>query len=498
MNPLEAFEEYCTAWVNHDHNTLAELFTDDGVFEASTLDSPIVGKENLHKQLRIISNSHTDIRTETRIAIETQSGAYFEGTYMAKVVGTGGRIDGASTRADFRFVASIEMKDGKILRLQEIYDSRPFYADERPRMFPMNRLSPYWQGTTDAKCTEYSVYNNMFFPMIYSHAPYEDYAALLEGVTLWDVGLERQTQLKGKDALRFLDYLSCRDMSNMAVGDCRYTLVCDEEGIVLCDPVVLMPEQETIWISHGNTDITLWARGIAMNSNWDVEVSEPDIAPLQVQGPKSIHVMNELCTEPMDELKNYKCKVTSVAGQKAVVSRTGWSGGFGYEIYPYGSECAMELWSEILNAGKPYGIKVTGPIVHRAVERGVTDTGYYTNSTMNALEEVSAHLVELDKASDFIGKAALKRIQKDGVRRHSVGLFIEGEVPRLEWNWKLTGQNHAIGEIRWAVHSFELNRSIGIAIVDVGIQIGDIVEVEHDLGIVKAEVTTIPFVGPGT
>jgi len=498
MNPIEAFEEYCTAWANHDHIALAELFTEDGVFEASTLDAPIVGQENLRKQLRIISNSHSDIKTETRIAIETKTGAYFEGTYMAKIIGTGGRVDGAPTRADFRYVASIEMKDGKIQRLHEIYDSRPFYADERPRMFPMNRLSPYWQGTVDANCTEYSVYNNMYFPMVYSRAPYEDYAALLEGVTLWDVGLERQTQLKGKDALGFLDYLSCRDMSNMKVGDCRYTLLCDEEGIVLCDPVVLMPEEDTVWLSHGNIDVTLWARGIAMSSNWDVQVSEPDVAPLQVQGPKSIHVMNEICAEPIDELKNYKCKITEVAGQKAVVSRTGWSGGFGYEIYPYSSEGAMALWNDVLDAGKPYGIKVTGPIVHRAVERGVTDTGYYTNSGMNALEEVTASLVELDVTSDFIGKSALKQIQKDGVRRHSVGLFIEGEVPRLEWNWKVTGQNKAIGEVRWAVHSFELNRSIGIAIVDVAIKLGDIVAIEHDRGVVKAEVTTIPFVGRGT
>ncbi|MFT7531782.1 MAG: glycine cleavage system aminomethyltransferase T/ketosteroid isomerase-like protein [Gammaproteobacteria bacterium] len=498
MKAIEAFEEYCAAWANHDHIALADLFTDDGVFQASTLDAPIVGKENLRKQLRIISNSHTDIKTETRIAIETGAGAYFEGTYMAKITGTGDRIDGSATRADFRYVASIEMRDGKIQRLHEIYDSRPFYSDERQRMFPMNRLSPYWQGTSDAKCTEYSVYNNMYFPMIYSRAPYEDYAALIEGVTLWDVGLERQTQVKGKDALRFLDYLSCRDMSSMVVGDCRYTLLCDEKGIVLCDPVVLMPEVDTIWLSHGNTDVTLWARGIAMDSKWDVEVSEPDIAPLQVQGPESIHVMNSLCAESIDELKNYKCKITEVAGQKAVVSRTGWSGGFGYEIYPYGSGRAMELWNEVLNAGQPYGIKVTGPIVHRAVERGVTDTGYYTNSDMNALEEVSSHLVDVDKATDFIGKAALERIQKDGVRRHSVGLFIEGEVPRIEWNWKLNGQNNTVGEVRWAVHSFELNRSIGIAIVDVEIKIGDIVEIEYPLGTAKAEVTTIPFVGRGT
>ncbi len=494
MNALTAFEAYCEAWVRHDYKALAELFTDDGVFEASGLDSPITGKEKLQQQLRIISKSHSDIETETRIAIETPKGAYIEGTYKAKIAGAGGKIDGSPIRADFRYVASIEMCDGKISRLVEIYDARPLYAEERQRMWTMNRLSPYWQGTVDAKCMEWSVYNNMFFPMIYSRAPYEDYAALLEGVTLWDVGLERQTQLKGPDAVRFLDYLCCRDMSKMQPGDCRYALMCDDHGIILGDPVVVMPEKDVIWISHGNTDMTLWARGIAMNSHWKVEVSEPDVAPLQVQGPKSIVVMNALCKQPLDDLKNYKCVTTEVAGQKVVVSRTGWSGGAGYEIFPYGSDRAMELWNAILEKGKPYGLKVTGPIVHRAIERGVTDTGYYSNSGMNALEDTGGALVDLDGDTDFIGKAALTEIKRLGVKRHSVGLFIEGEVPRLEWFWGLTGEDGTDGAVRWAIHSFEFDRSIGIAVVDKSIKTGDIVDVTHPWGTVKAEVTKLPFV----
>jgi aminomethyltransferase len=494
LNAIEAFEAYCDAWVNHDHDALAELFTEDGIFEAPTLDAPIRGREDLRRQLRIISNSHSEIETETRIAIETETGACFEGTYKAKVVGAGGRIDGAPIRADFRYVAFVEMQHGKIRRLKEIFDTRPFYADERQRMFSMNRRSPYWQGTVDAKCTEWSVYNNMFFPMIYSRAPYEDYAALLEGVTLWDVGLERQTQLAGPDAVGFLDYLSCRDMSAMQPGDCRYTMLCDEQGIVLCDPVVLIPEDNIVWLSHGNTDITLWARGIAMNSDWDIEVSEPDVAPLQVQGPDAIHVMNALCDTPIDDLKNYKCMTTEVASQKAVVSRTGWSGGFGFEIFPYGSEHAMDLWNAILAAGKPYGIKVTGPVIHRSVERAVTDTGYYTNSGMNALEEVTAHLVDLDGEENFIGKAALEKIRQEGVSRHSVGLFIEGEMPRLEWYWDLKADNSTTGVVRWAIHSFALDRSIGIALVDISVKAGDIVKVTHPWGTVDAEVTSLPFV----
>ena len=493
MNAIQAFEDYCAAWTRHDGSAMAALFTEDGVFEASTLDQPIRGSTALRRELRIVASGQKNIRTETRLAIETPAGAVIEGTYHGELIGTGGKVDGSAVRADFKFVAVVEMRDGKMSRLREIFDTRALYPEERQRMWAMNRLTPYWQGTVDANCMEWSVYNNMFFPMIYSRSPYEDYAALLEGVTLWDVALERQTQLTGPDAVAFLDYLCCRDMSTMKPGDCRYAIVCDETGQVLADPVVLHPWEDTVWLSHGNTDITLWARGIALNSDWDVEVSEPDVAPLQLQGPLALAVLEQLCPARLSDMKNYKCLETEVAGQPAIVSRTGWSGGFGFEIYPLSSDRAMDLWNALLEAGERHGLKVTGPIVHRAVERGVTDSGYYTNSNMNALEEVACNLVHLDTHADFIGKKALKKIRDEGVKRHSVGLFIEGEVPRIEWCWPLRHASGTGGEVRWATHSFALDRSIGIAIVDIAIAVGDVVEVTHPWGTVSAEVTAIPF-----
>ena len=230
MTPTVAFNAYCEAFRKGDHLTMADLFTDDGIFEASSLDAPIRGKSQLCSELRIISNSSKNIHTEIRVAIENGDRGHFEGSYAAEIIGSGGKLDGSPHRIDFKFVAIVEMQDGKISRLSEIFDTRPLHPEERQRVWTLNRKSPYWNGTVAAKCKEWSVYNNMYFPMIYSRTPYEDYSALLEGVTLWDVGLERQTQLQGTDAFAFLDYLCCRDMSDMLVGDCRYSLVCDDHG----------------------------------------------------------------------------------------------------------------------------------------------------------------------------------------------------------------------------------------------------------------------------
>lgn len=494
MTPTSAFDAFCRAFKKGDHVAMAELFAEDGIFEASSLDKPARGRDAVQKQLRILSHAQKNINIEIRVAIDHGDTGYIECAYEAAVVGAGGKIDGSPIRADFRFVAVVQMAGDLISRLTEHFDTRPHHPEERQRMWMFNRRTPYWDATVKAGCMEWTVYNNMHFPTLYGRMPYEDYAALLEDVTLWDVALERQTQLKGPDALAFLDYLSCRDMSSMQVGDCMYALICHDDGKLLADPVCFRPWEDTIWLSHGNCDLTLWPRGIAMNSDWNVDVTEPDVAPMQIQGPRALDVLDPICDASLSELKNYKCVATKVAGQDAVVSRTGWSGGFGFEVLPLSSERGLELWDAILEAGEPHGIKVTGPIWHRAVERGVTDFNYYMGSDINPLEDVAAKFVHLDKNVDFVGKKALTKIKAEGVKRHSVGLFIESEVPRLEWFWDLKDAKGNTGIVRWVAHSFELDRSIAIAIVDNNITTGDTVEIETPYGLMKGEVTTIPFV----
>jgi aminomethyltransferase len=321
----------------------------------------------------------------------------------------------------------------------------------------------------------------------------EEYVALTERVTLWDVGCERQTELRGPDALRLADRLVTRDLRTLPVGGCRYGYVCDPDGKIMCDPVILRPWQDVVWFSHGIVDLTLWARAIALEGGYDVEVSEPDVAPLQIQGPRSADMLRALVEAPIDHMKFYRCVVTRVAGIDAVISRTGWSGGLGFEIFPLSSGRAMELWNTLIEAGRPHGLLVTGPVVHRAVERNVTDTAYATNSDMNPFEAGGERLVDFDKP-DFIGRAALLRVKAEGVRRKSVGLFVEGDLPRLEWQWPLTDARGNPGLVRWATHSFALDRSIAIALVDAAVELGEQVRVDHPGGRVDATVTALPFV----
>jgi glycine cleavage system aminomethyltransferase T/ketosteroid isomerase-like protein len=484
---------YCDAFRRGAGDEIADLFAEDAVLDLPLLDGRVVGKKAIVAEIKTAIRGLKNIRVILENTIETDRVAFAEGIFCADHIGIHPMVDGTPVRLDFRFVATVTTDSGKITRWTEYFDTKPLKPRERTHLYPISRRSVYWEGTVRAGVSEFMVYNHTYVPLVYHHSPAEEYAALIERVTLWDVGGERQTQIQGPDAIRFAQLLTTRDLSTLKVGDCKYTLVCDPQGKILCDPVLLYPWEGVIWLSHGDVDLTLWATGVALNSGLQVEVSEPDVEPVQVQGIRSLDMLRGLVEAPLDRLGFYKCVVTKVAGVDAVVSRTGWSGGLGFEILPLSSEHAMALWNALIEAGRPYGLMVTGPNVFRAVEKGVTDTAYYSNSGMNPYEAGHARLVDLGKG-EFVGREALRKVAAEGAKRKTIGLFIDGELPNLEWYWPLTDKNGNPGEVRWAVHSFELDRNIGIAIGDASLELGDLVQISHQAGTAMATVTKVPFV----
>lgn len=493
LSPRRLLEAYCDAFARRAAAEVEPLFAEDAVFDLPLQDGRLVGRPTIMRELRTALRGLRNISVELEHVIEDERSVFAEGIFRSEHVGLPPHVDGRPYRVDFKFVAVVEAVDGRIARWTEYFDTKPLKPLERTRIYPIARRSPYWEGAIAAGVAEFMTYNHMYFPLVYHHSPAEEYAALTERVTLWDVGCERQTELRGPDARRFAQYLTTRDIAELPVGGCKYTLACDPEGQIICDPVLLQPWPDVIWLSHGDADLTLWARALALGGGFAVEVSEPDVPPLQVQGPMSRDLLRPLVEAPIDALGFYKCVPTRVAGIEAVVSRTGWSGGLGYEIFPIGSARAMELWRALVEAGRAFDLMVTGPVVDRAVEKGVTDTAYHNNSGMNPYEAGHGRLVDLEKG-DFVGRAALRRVAAEGPRRKTVGLLIEGELPRLEWYWPLEDARGRPGLVRWAVHSFALGRSIGIALVDAAVELGEHVRVHHPLGSPDAVVTGLPFV----
>jgi len=492
MTPSDALRSYCDAFAAGDIARIGSLFADDATCELPLLERPLKGRDEIVREVGTAVRGLRNMSVELGPVLESDDEVFAEGIFRSEMVGTGTHADLSPVRADFRFAMIVAMKDGRIARLAEYLDAKKVKPWERQRLYPIARTSPYFDGTVAAHVTEFMTYNGMYFPIIYSRPPAEEYVALTERVTMWDVGCERQTEIRGPDAVRFADYLATRNLVTMATGACRYTYCCDADGVIICDPVVLRPWDDVVWFSHGSADLTLWAQGIALHGDFDVVIREPDVAPIQIQGPLSAEVLRPVTEGPIDDLKFYRCMVTRVAGIDAVVSRTGWSGAFGYEVFPLSSGRAMTLWNALREAGRPYDMLVTGPIVHRAVERNVTDTAYHMSSGMNPFEAGGDRLVDLE-AGPFMGKAALERIRADGPKRRTVGLLIEGDLPRLEWYWPVEDARGGSGEVRWAVHSFALDRSIGIALVDAAVGMGETVQVTHPLGTVRATTCALPF-----
>jgi aminomethyltransferase len=361
-------------------------------------------------------------------------------------------------------------------------------------LFPNVRRSPYFERTEAAGAVSYMAYNHMYMPMSYGRDPAVDYAAVTEGVALWDVAAERQVELEGPDALALADLVTTRDLRTLEPGACRYALVCDDDGTVLCDPVVLRVSAERVWLSHGNVDLLLWVRGVAHGSGLNVRVREADVPPVQVQGPRARAVLEPLAGPGLSGLGYYRLLDCTIAGVPCVVSRTGWTGGPGYEVFPLGSAGAVDVWDALVAAGAPHGLLIAAPNVPRALERGITDIALHHGQGANGLE-VSERLVDVD-AAPFIGRDALLAVRAAGVARRAVGLVVEGgPLPGPVGVWEVVDGDCRVGGTRWVAWSPALASTIAVALVATPEAVpGTRLSLVHPGGAAPCTVATLPFV----
>jgi aminomethyltransferase len=359
------------------------------------------------------------------------------------------------------------------------------------------RRSPYFEATLRAGCRGYTVYNHMFLPINYDDFERE-YWHLINGVTVWDVAVERQVEITGPDAFRFANLLTSRDLSKCAVGQGKYVVITDEAGGIVNDPVLLRLGENHFWLALADSDVLLWAKGVACGSNFKVQLCEPDVSPLQIQGPRSKLVMEKLFGPRVRELPYYHFFEAKLDGIPLVVTRTGWSGEVGYEIYLRDGSQGERLWERVFDAGREYGIVATGPSDIRRIEAGILNYGIDMTLENNPYEVGLGWLVDLDKDAEFIGKEALRRIKAQGVGRKLVGVEISG--PPLDLNmtrWPVRHHDREIGFVTSAVYSPRLGKNIGYAFVPVAHSpLGTKLLVEVPSGERELTVVRKPFVDP--
>ena len=360
---------------------------------------------------------------------------------------------------------------------------------------PRVRKSPFYDATLRHGAKAFTVYNHMYMPTVYK-SPEEDYHSLVNDVTVWDVAGERQVEIKGKDAAKLTQMLVTRDLSKCKVGQAKYVLICDEKGGILNDPVMLKLAKDHFWLSLADYDILLWAKAIAMCHGFDVSVTEPDVSPVQVQGPKAKLLMTDLFGDWVNDIKFYHFKEVDFEGMPLVVSRTGWSGEVGFEIFLRDSQFGDALWERLMEAGRPYKVAPCAPSQIKRIEAGLMSYLTDMNLNDNPFEVGLGWVVDLNSEANFIGKEALHAIKNKGVKKERIGTVIHGDKIRgNEERWTVTKEGEPVGELTICTYSPRLEKNIGIAILQTPYADENIaVEVHAPWGVLKAETAQLPFI----
>jgi len=360
------------------------------------------------------------------------------------------------------------------------------------------RRTPFFEATQRYGAKGYTVYNHTLFPICFADLE-EEYWHLINHVTLWDVAVERQVEITGPDAFAFTNLLTPRDLSRCAVGQGKYVAITADDGGVVNDPVLLRLGENHFWLALADSDVLLYARGVALQSGLRVTLTEPDVSPLQIQGPKAKEVVQTLFGDGVLGLKYYWFLETQLDGIPVVVTRTGWSGEVGYEVYLRDGSRGDDLWERIMAAGKPHNIHPTGPSDIRRVEAGILNWGADMTLEDNVYQAGLEWLIDEGKSSDYVGRDALRRIKQEGVSRKLVGIEIAGDPVQFNTTkWPVSVNGKPVGRVTSAIWSPRLKKNLGYAMLPTAHTAhGSVVSVAvPEAGARQATVVPKPFVDP--
>ncbi len=370
------------------------------------------------------------------------------------------------------------------------------------------RKGPYWHLSQEAGCWCHSVYNRIYHPRAYIRPEdggvMKEYEYLTQHVTMWNVAVERQICVKGADAEKFVDMVITRKAAACQVMKARYVILCNQYGGILNDPVMLRPEADEFWFSLSDSDLEFWLQGVNSVAKMDVSIHEIDVAPVQIQGPKSMDLMRKIFGAEIDDVPYYGLMRGKVRGRDVIISRSGFSAEAGFEIYLYdATKYAEDMWYGILEAGEEFNLRVIAPGHHRRIEAGILSWGQDMDQEVNPFEVGLGWQVDFSKA-EFIGKEALAKIKEEGVSHRLCGVRMGGK----QITWYPSDFYHVldeaggklVGYITSAWYSPTQESNIGYAFVPVEFaELGSKLKValpDCYGGMAEAEVVKTPFKKP--
>ena len=378
------------------------------------------------------------------------------------------------------------------------------------------RKSPYWHLSHEAGCWRATIYNRMYHPRGYIRpedgGAMVEYNAIVNHVTMWNVAVERQIQVVGPEAEAFVNYVITRDATCIEPMNAKYVILCNQRGGVLNDPVLLRLSDNEFWFSLADSDIMFWLQGVNVGKGYNVEIAEIDVSPLQIQGPKSEALMNELIGPKIHDIPYYGLLEGKVADHDVVVSQSGFSGEKGYEIYLRDATLhAEDLWNAVLEAGKKHSLMVIAPAHHRRIAAGILSWGQDMDSETLPFQCNLDYQVPRNKNWDYVGKEALETARRKieagnpPFKTVLVGMMFGGK-PIDDYAadfWLISGADgsDSVGYVTSPWYSPELKTNIAMGYVPWGMRtIGTKLKVHlpdeyaETPGVpIKAEVVEIPF-----
>ncbi|MEM6372482.1 MAG: glycine cleavage T C-terminal barrel domain-containing protein [Pseudomonadota bacterium] len=360
---------------------------------------------------------------------------------------------------------------------------------------PNIRKSAYFDATIQEGVQSFSVYNHMLIPGHYGN-PEAEYDRLLNGVAQWDVAAQRQVQLRGPDAGKLAQYLTPRNLAKTRVGQGRYVPLCDQNGLLINDPVLLKLSEQTYWLSVADSDIHLWAAAIAHERGWDVEVSEPDVSPMAIQGPKAIEVAHRLFGQAANDLRFFGFIETELEGIPLVLARSGWSKQGGFELYLRDRTAGSVLWNLVKAAGKPFDIGPGAPNDIERLESGLVSYGAdirWQDYPATPFEVGLGGLVDLKSDHEFIGRQALEQLSQSQPTRTRVGLVLDGQPTFPGHPCSVHFKGNKVGHVSEFAFSKRLGKTIGVGLIQTGISKADDLTVVLKAGPVPARIHDVPF-----
>jgi glycine cleavage system aminomethyltransferase T len=357
------------------------------------------------------------------------------------------------------------------------------------------RPSPYYASTIAQGVRSFTTYNHMLMPTGYGD-PEGEYWRLINGVSQWDVAVERQVQLQGPDAGQLAQILTARDLSDCRVGQGKYVPLCNHQGVLINDPILLKLDDDRYWLSIADSNIWFWASAIAAERGLRVDISEPDVSPMALQGPKAADVVASVCGDWVRALKYFWFKSTTIEGIPVVVARSGWSKQGGYEIYLMDGSQADRLWSIFREAGKPWDIGPGNPNSCERIESGLFNYGADTDPRTNPFEVRLGKYVDLHAPDDVVGIQALRRLHGEGIQRQQLGVLLDGDQPMgPDFRWlAIARDGETVGHLTTSVWSYRLKRNIGIALVRSDCAAQQTINVHKDGTAIAGTLTALPFI----